>query len=103
MSRSMNGLGIYLAQFMGDKPPYNNVNSLAGWAASLGYRDLQIPAWDPRVLDLDLAAGSKAYCDNYKKPRTGSQGGRVIHRPAHHRDDRGGFRRLRGRLNRCRP
>jgi len=66
MSRSMKGPAIFLAQFLRDVAPYNHIDTLAPWAAGLGYRGVQVPAWDGRVLDLDLAAGSKAYCDDYR-------------------------------------
>jgi hypothetical protein len=62
----MNGPAIFLAQFLRDTSPYNRIDTLAPWAAGLGYTGLQIPAWDQRVVDLDLAAGSKAYCDDYR-------------------------------------
>ena len=37
--------------------------AIAGWAASLGYKGIQIPTWDARLFDLEKAARSKAYCD----------------------------------------
>jgi sugar phosphate isomerase/epimerase len=64
--RKMKGPGIFLAQFLRDEQPYNNINSIGRWAASLGYEGVQIPAWDSRVIDLNLAAQSKTYCDEYK-------------------------------------
>ncbi len=63
---SMKGPGIFLAQFLRDTPPYNNLKNIGGWAASLGYKGVQIPTWDGRVIDLDQAAESKAYCDDLK-------------------------------------
>src|SRR3954451_17563125 len=63
---SIQGPGIFLAQFMRDHPPYNDIRTLAPWAASLGYKGLQLPAGDPRVLDIDKAAVSQAYCDDYR-------------------------------------
>ena len=32
----------------------------------LGYKGVQIPSWDSQVIDLDNAAASKVYCDEYK-------------------------------------
>ena len=55
-----------LAQFLRDQPPYNNLNSLGKWFAGLGYKGVQIPGWDRRVIDIDKAAKSKAYCDDLK-------------------------------------
>ncbi|MHC4519271.1 MAG: sugar phosphate isomerase/epimerase, partial [Planctomycetota bacterium] len=63
---SMKGPGIFLAQFLRDDPPYDNLKNIGGWVASLGYRGVQIPTWDARVIDLDKAAQSKAYCDDLK-------------------------------------
>src|SRR6185437_3749780 len=44
--KTMKGPAIFLAQFAGDKPPYNTLSNIAGWAASLGYKGIQIPSWD---------------------------------------------------------
>ena len=60
--KTIKGPAIFLAQFAGDHTPYDNLSSLAGWAASLGYRAVQIPTWDKRLFDLELAAKSKQYC-----------------------------------------
>lgn len=61
--RTIDGPGIFLAQFAGDEAPFNTLAGLCGWAAKLGYKGVQIPTWDKRLFDLDLAAGSKTYCD----------------------------------------
>ena len=39
---------------------------ICGWAASLGYKGVQIPTWDGRLFDLAKAASSKTYCDELK-------------------------------------
>ncbi|HWT30297.1 MAG TPA: sugar phosphate isomerase/epimerase [Propylenella sp.] len=62
--RTMRGPAIFLAQFAGDAAPFNSLMSIAGWAASLGYKGIQIPTWDGRLFDLDQAAASKTYCDD---------------------------------------
>ena len=59
--KSIKGPAIFLAQFAGDQPPFNTFDSICGWAASLGYKGVQIPAWDSRLIDLKKAAESKAY------------------------------------------
>ena len=61
--RTIKGPGIYLAQFVGDDAPFNTLSSIADWAASLGYKGVQIPTWDARLFDLKLAAESSTYCD----------------------------------------
>jgi sugar phosphate isomerase/epimerase len=64
--KNIKGPAIFLAQFMGDKAPFNNLKSICKWAASLGYVGVQIPTWDPRCIDLKKAAESKSYCDELK-------------------------------------
>src|SRR5688572_7404195 len=59
----MKGPAIFLAQFAGDAAPFNSLKSIAEWAASLGYKGVQIPSWDGRLFDLGKAADSKDYCD----------------------------------------
>jgi sugar phosphate isomerase/epimerase len=63
--RSMEGPGLFLAQFMRDEPPFNTLNGLCRWAVELGYRGVQVPAWESRLIDLDEAADSDAYCDDW--------------------------------------
>jgi sugar phosphate isomerase/epimerase len=58
----MKGPAIFLAQFVGDEPPFNELGAMARWAASLGYKGVQIPTWDARLFDLERAATSKVYC-----------------------------------------
>ena len=60
------GPAIFLAQFMRDEEPYDNIDNIGKWVAGLGYKGVQIPAWDPRAIDLDQAAQSTAYCDDYR-------------------------------------
>jgi len=64
--KTIKGPAIFLAQFMGDTEPFNNLDSICAWVASLGYKGIQIPTWDKRLIDLDLAASSKTYCDELK-------------------------------------
>lgn len=61
--KTINGPGIFLAQFVSDVAPFNTLESMGRWAAALGYRAVQIPSWDKRVIDLARAAASKDYCD----------------------------------------
>jgi sugar phosphate isomerase/epimerase len=61
--KTIKGPAIFLAQFAGDTAPFNNLNDIAQWAASLGYKGVQIPSWDARLFDLKKAAESKTYCD----------------------------------------
>jgi sugar phosphate isomerase/epimerase len=56
------GPAIFLAQFMGDEAPFTNLPDITAWAKSLGYTGVQIPAWEPRLIDVEKAASSKTYC-----------------------------------------
>ena len=65
------GPAIFLAQFLRDQPPYNNLENIGRWVADLGFKGVQIPTWDPRVIDLEKAAESKSYCDDYRAKLAG--------------------------------
>ena len=60
---TIQGPAIFLAQFLDDKPPFNSLKSICEWAANLGYKGVQIPTWDPRLIDLQKAAESKTYAE----------------------------------------
>lgn len=60
------GPAVFLAQFLRDVPPYNTLDTIAKWFAGLGYKGLQIPGWDARVIDIDKAATSRIYCGELK-------------------------------------
>jgi sugar phosphate isomerase/epimerase len=64
--KTIKGPAIFLAQFAGDRAPFNSLEGIARWAADLGYRGVQIPSWDGRLFDLEKAASSDAYCDEVK-------------------------------------
>jgi sugar phosphate isomerase/epimerase len=63
MAANLKGPAIFLAQFAGDGAPFNAFGAICEWAASLGYKGVQIPTWDGRLFDLAKAAESKTYCD----------------------------------------
>jgi len=63
---TIKGPAIFLAQFMGDEPPFNELKSICKWAKSLGFIGVQIPTWDPRCIDLQKAAESKTYAEELK-------------------------------------
>ena len=64
--KTLKGPALFLAQFAGDTPPFNTLDAICSWAASLGYKGVQIPTWDARLFDLAKAAESDAYCDEVK-------------------------------------
>ncbi|MFT6827603.1 MAG: sugar phosphate isomerase/epimerase [Roseivirga sp.] len=64
--KTIKGPAIFLAQFADDKPPFNSLANMAKWASDLGYKAVQIPTWDARLIDLEKAASSQTYCDELK-------------------------------------
>lgn len=64
--KTIKGPGIFLAQFMGDEAPFDSLDNICKWAADLGYKGVQIPTWESRLIDLEKAAESKDYCDELK-------------------------------------
>ncbi|MGR3714994.1 MAG: sugar phosphate isomerase/epimerase family protein, partial [Shimia sp.] len=66
MPKNMKGPALFLAQFADDTAPFNKLDTIADWASGLGYRGLQIPSGDARLMDLDKAAESQTYCDDLK-------------------------------------
>ncbi len=66
MNPSMQGPGIFLAQFIGPQAPFDTLDGLAAWAAGLGYQALQIPTSTPHIFDLARAAESQTYCDEVR-------------------------------------
>ncbi|MEJ7675476.1 MAG: sugar phosphate isomerase/epimerase [Chitinophagaceae bacterium] len=63
--KTIKGPGIFLAQFLGDTPPFNDLKSICDWAKSLGFKGVQIPT-DARIIDLQKCAESKIYADELK-------------------------------------
>ncbi|NCD69913.1 sugar phosphate isomerase/epimerase family protein [Mucilaginibacter agri] len=63
---TIKGPALFIAQFIGDKAPFNDLKSIAEWAGSLGYKGLQLPTGDARFIDLQKAAESKTYADEIK-------------------------------------
>lgn len=64
--KTIQGPAIFLAQYMGDRPPFDNVETTAAWAADLGFEGLQIPSWDARAIDLEQAAASRSWCEDWR-------------------------------------
>ena len=59
----MQGPAIFLAQFVDAQAPFDSLDNITRWAGELGYRGVQIPTWEASLIDLELAAQSKTYCD----------------------------------------
>lgn len=64
--RTIKGPAIFLAQFAGDKAPFDTLDNICRWAADLGYKGVQIPTWVSAFIDLEKAATSKTYADELK-------------------------------------
>jgi hypothetical protein len=63
--RTMKGPGVFLVQFAGDAAPFSTIDGLARWSAAKGFKGVQNPTWDTRVIDLKTAVESQAYCDDF--------------------------------------
>lgn len=61
--KTLKGPGIFLAQFVGPNPPFDRLDTIAKWAADLGYKGLQLPTGPGSFVDLEKAADSQDYCD----------------------------------------
>ena len=61
--KTLKGPGIFLAQFMADEAPFNSIDAMAEWAASLGFVGVQVPIGNANFIDVALAAQSQTYCD----------------------------------------
>tara|TARA_R100001086_G_scaffold237955_1_gene162342 strand:- start:44 stop:655 length:612 start_codon:yes stop_codon:yes gene_type:complete len=64
--KTMKGPALFLAQFAGDEAPFNSWDSITKWAADCGYKGVQVPSWDGRLIDLKKASESKDYCDEFQ-------------------------------------
>jgi sugar phosphate isomerase/epimerase len=64
--KTIKGPGIFLAQFLGDTPPFDTLDEICKWSKSLGFKGIQIPSWATNYFDLQKAAESKTYADEIK-------------------------------------
>jgi len=64
--RTIKGPAIFLAQFAGDKAPFDTLDHICAWAAELGYKGVQIPTWLTHFVDVEKAATSKTYADEVR-------------------------------------
>ncbi|QFQ89711.1 TIM barrel protein (plasmid) [Paracoccus kondratievae] len=63
--RTIKGPALFLAQFIADKAPFDSWDGITRWAADCGYRGVQVPTTDSRMLDLSLAGQSRDYRDEF--------------------------------------
>ncbi|MFC0181253.1 Sugar phosphate isomerase/epimerase [Pseudarcicella hirudinis] len=64
--KTIKGPGVFLAQFLSDEYPFNRLESLGDYMSNLGYKGVQLPIWDSRIIDIKLAAESQTYADDLK-------------------------------------
>ncbi len=64
--KTLRGPAIFLAQFMADEDPFDNIESMANWASNLGFKGIQVPIGNPSFIDVAQAAESKDYCDELR-------------------------------------
>ena len=62
----LRGPGIFLAQFMSAEAPFDTLANIAQWAASQGYKAIQLPTSGTQYIHLARAAESQDYCDELK-------------------------------------
>jgi sugar phosphate isomerase/epimerase len=63
--KTIQGPAIFLAQFYGDKAPFDTIDNICQWAANLGYKGVQIPTWDSKYFDLEKVATDKVFAQEY--------------------------------------
>lgn len=64
--KTIKGPAVFLAQFVEDTPPFNTLKGICEWAKELGYKGVQIPTWESRLIDVKKAAESQTYADEIK-------------------------------------
>jgi sugar phosphate isomerase/epimerase len=64
--KTIKGPALFLAQFYGDKEPYNSIDNICQWASDLGYKGVQIPTWDSKYFNLEKVATDKVFAQEYK-------------------------------------
>jgi len=64
--KTMKGPALFVAQFVSDHVPFDSWDAITRWAADCGYKGVQVPTWENKLFDLDKAASSKDYCDEFK-------------------------------------
>jgi len=64
--KTIKGPALFLAQFVGESAPFNTLEHLCAWASSLGYKAIQLPTWETKLIDLQKAADSQTYADELK-------------------------------------
>src|SRR5262245_41412907 len=61
--KTIDGPGVFLAQFIAPEPPFDRLETLAAWVADKGFKAVQLPTFNSTIFDLAKAAESATYCD----------------------------------------
>lgn len=64
--KTIKGPAVFLAQFAADESPFHSLDAIGSWVSDCGFKGVQIPSWDKRLIDLATAAESVDYCDKLK-------------------------------------
>ncbi len=64
--QTIKGPAIFIAQFIGEEPPFNSLESICQWAKGLGFVGVQLPTLDARFIDLQKCAESQGYADEIR-------------------------------------
>jgi hypothetical protein len=71
--KTIKGHGLFPVQFKGATPLFNNLDTIAGSAASLDLRGVQLSTGTRGFVDLEQAAGSQGYCDVIREMLAGQR------------------------------
>lgn len=63
--KTIKGPALFLGQFVGHEAPFHSWPAITRWAADCGYVGVQVPTWASQLIDLEKAASSKDYCDEF--------------------------------------
>jgi|TARA_B100000315_G_scaffold198786_1_gene190433 sugar phosphate isomerase/epimerase len=80
--KTIKGPAIFLAQFMADEDPFDNIEAMARWAAARGFEGIQVPIGNRAFIDVATAAESRDYCDELKG-RVAAQGVEITELSTH--------------------
>ena len=58
--KTLKGPAIFLAQFMDDEAPFNDIEAMAGWAADLGFVGIQVPIGNPAMASMSVNGASSS-------------------------------------------
>ena len=86
MTGMVKGPAVFLNQFAGDTPPFNSFDGMCGWAASLGYKGVQIRLGSIALSTSARRRSRRLIAMNWPEPRKPmtlrSPNSRVMSRPS---------------------